>query len=306
LATLTVLVPPRIVVQPPTNQMVLPGTNVTITVEATGSEPLSYRWWRFGTNWLAGETNTSLVLSNVTLTQAGDYTVEVTNLVGAVTSSVSRVTVLAPPVIRVEPADQVVSAGSNATLEVVAEGTLPLRYQWYWEGTNAIPNATNAVLLLPNVPVTNTFGFCAVVTNSLGAVTSRLARVTVDSDRDGMPDYWELAHGLDPNNPLDKDQDADGDEMTNGQEWVAGTDPRDPLSVLKVLSITDQSGAQLEFLAMPNIGYTVLYSTNLVAPAWGSLTNVPPRPGTNIVRVVDPAAAQGARYYRIVTPMRSP
>ncbi len=47
----------------------------------------------------------------------------------------------------------------------------------------------------------------------------------LDDDGDGVPDIWELAHGLDPL-AADADQDADGDGLTNLEEYEAGTDPR--------------------------------------------------------------------------------
>jgi len=51
-----------------------------------------------------------------------------------------------------------------------------------------------------------------------------------DDDNDGMPDSWEIAHGL---NPLVNDAhlDKDGDGFTNLREYLAGTNPNDPKSV---------------------------------------------------------------------------
>src|SRR5690606_3165719 len=54
-----------------------------------------------------------------------------------------------------------------------------------------------------------------------------------DSNGDGMRDAWKTAHGLDPlDNTGDNgpDGDPDGDGMTNLQEYLAGTNPRDPAS----------------------------------------------------------------------------
>lgn len=47
-----------------------------------------------------------------------------------------------------------------------------------------------------------------------------------DTDDDGMPDSYEVAHGLNPNDPADADQDADADGLSNLLEFRIGSDPR--------------------------------------------------------------------------------
>lgn len=68
----------------------------TFTVQAGGSTPLSYQWKKDGQD-LNGQTGTSLVLPDVSSQDAGDYTVEVRNAAGVVTSEVATLEVAAYP-----------------------------------------------------------------------------------------------------------------------------------------------------------------------------------------------------------------
>lgn len=85
---------PSITMQPQ-NQTVGVGGSATFNVTATGTMPMSYQWRRNGAN-LTGQTSTSLALNNVQSSQAGDYTVVITNRIGAVTSDVARLIVILP------------------------------------------------------------------------------------------------------------------------------------------------------------------------------------------------------------------
>lgn len=84
-------VPPAIS-QPPTNQTVIAGQPTAFNVSATGSAPLAYQWRFNGAN-LPGATNNSLAIVNPQTNNAGNYSVVVTNSLGAETSVVATLTV---------------------------------------------------------------------------------------------------------------------------------------------------------------------------------------------------------------------
>ncbi|WP_187262049.1 pectate lyase [Pontibacter beigongshangensis] len=53
----------------------------------------------------------------------------------------------------------------------------------------------------------------------------KAAAAPVDTDKDGMPDAWERKHGLNPNNPSDRNGDLNGNGYTNLEEYLNGTVP---------------------------------------------------------------------------------
>jgi endonuclease/exonuclease/phosphatase family metal-dependent hydrolase len=84
------------------------------------------------------------------------------------------------PFISNQPVSQYKSAGSNVTFSVTATGTLPICYQWEFEGA-AIPGETNATLVITNLDYLNAGDYRIVVTNSSGSRTSQIASLTVPS-----------------------------------------------------------------------------------------------------------------------------
>ncbi|MGA2863416.1 MAG: immunoglobulin domain-containing protein [Verrucomicrobiota bacterium] len=96
-AHLTILVPPQITPAVSfQHQAVHVGTSASFTVTASGTAPLSYQW-RLDAHDLSGQTSNTLAFSAVQPADEGDYTVVVTNVVGAVTSEPARLWVVPPP-----------------------------------------------------------------------------------------------------------------------------------------------------------------------------------------------------------------
>jgi sugar lactone lactonase YvrE len=100
----------------PANQTVLAGGTATFSVTATGMAPLSYQWSFNGTN-INGATTTSLVLSNVQPSQAGNYTVAVSNAINSVVSSNALLTVVSA-----QPFLYVANAGNNTIYQYTGSG----------------------------------------------------------------------------------------------------------------------------------------------------------------------------------------
>ena len=136
---------PLAITNQPLSRSVPAGTNVTFTVGASGTAAIGYQW-RFSQTDLPGQTNTSLVLTNVQSWNDGEYDVVVTNIYNSLTSAVAVLTVVpASPTLTTQAVSQVVSVGQTVSLRVVAKGTEPMSCQWQRDETN-IPAATGFTL----------------------------------------------------------------------------------------------------------------------------------------------------------------
>jgi len=170
--------PPAITSQP-LSRTNLTGTIASFSVTNSGTAPLQYQWY-FNTNTaLLNATNTSLSLTNVQLAAAGTYSVIITNTAGSVTSSPALLTVWQPPVITNQPVGTTNVAGSTVSFSVVAGGTAPLKYQWYFNANLAQLNATNLSLGITNVHLSHAGTYTVVITNIAGAITSSPALLGV-------------------------------------------------------------------------------------------------------------------------------
>lgn len=142
-ATLTVIVPPDITTELE-SQSARVGQDVTLSVIATGTDPLGYTWMLNGT-LLTGANSPELILNNVQTTDAGRYTVIVTNSAGAAMST-AMLTVTNPAAIiplhlysaAMTPAGFKFQFQAPIGQTYIVQATMNLR--------NWIPIATNTVL----------------------------------------------------------------------------------------------------------------------------------------------------------------
>lgn len=175
-------VAPTITVQPSASESLEVGDTLTLTVTATGDSPLSYQWRVGGVN-IPGETSPTLQIVNVQESDAGTYSVVVTNPAGSATSNNSVVSVSVPtpvaPTITVQPQASVsLTVGDTLNLSVTATGTAPLSYQWKVGGVD-ITGETASSLEIPNVQEADAGTYTVAVTNSAGTATSNNSVVSV-------------------------------------------------------------------------------------------------------------------------------
>jgi photosystem II stability/assembly factor-like uncharacterized protein len=177
-ALLTVFAEAPFFYEHPVSRTVFAGELVSFEGNASGGPPPGYQWLFNGVP-LPGAHNPLLVLFPANPSQSGSYALVATNASGAVTSRVARLTVqLTAPRFVAEPNDQSATIGNVATFFAAAVGGPIPEYQWRF-GNLDIPDATGLFLSLL-VSSTNQAGDYAVVArNTLGAVTSRVARLTI-------------------------------------------------------------------------------------------------------------------------------
>ena len=139
------ITPPFILLQPQ-DQTTPSGGTVAFTVFRAGTAPMTYQWRFNGTN-LAGATASSLNLTNLQVSDAGNYSVVLSNTAGTSTSSNAFLTVAVPAPLAFDPFAPAVTAyapGANLIGQTNAGGG-------YW--TQAGPSGSQPVIQAGNLSV---------------------------------------------------------------------------------------------------------------------------------------------------------
>jgi hypothetical protein len=188
-------VPPLILLAPQ-SQTVLISNSVTFSLVARGSSPLFYQWSLNGSN-IASATSPDLALANVQITDAGEYTLSVSNTFG---SAFARATlgVLARPVILEHPQSLLVAAGTPISLRAAVRGSpAPVNFSWrrnFFVVTNAsVSNMTANVFT--SVYTTN-----AVTNGVYTLVISNLAGLSLGGPSGGFASNAYLTVVVPPTN----------------------------------------------------------------------------------------------------------
>ncbi len=149
--------PPAITSQP-SDRYADRGAAITFRTAAKGAGALKYQWRFSGTN-ISGATTNTYTLSNIQTNNAGDYTVVVTNIFGAITSSAATLTVFGPYTPTFSDNFDTNSGPGWTTNLSSADSRVSFAYNYSAYGIPSAPNSTGGttkgVKFEANVSLTN-------------------------------------------------------------------------------------------------------------------------------------------------------
>ncbi|MFC2137883.1 immunoglobulin domain-containing protein, partial [Bacteroidota bacterium] len=188
-ATLTVTTSSTITVQPIANDTVCEGGTVNLSIQPSTGH--TYQWQLGGvdltdiTDTITNSTGSSLTISNITPSYAGNYTCVVDG--GAETSSPSLITIYENVTINTEPTDKTICNGTSTVFTVDADGDI-LSYQWLLNSdtltniADTISGANTATLSLTNVPESLEGTYRCYIVGECNSPTTSPRTLTVDSN----------------------------------------------------------------------------------------------------------------------------
>jgi immunoglobulin I-set domain protein/Ig-like domain-containing protein len=189
----------------PTNQTLPAGSDATFTVVAKGLPRPHYQWRFNGTN-IDGAIQASLTVTNAQLTNAGNYSVILSNGISASISSNATLAVTTSPVpptfTTIPPTNADAFVGQVVQLTALANGSPSPTITWK---TNGVTVATGTQLSFPNIQLTDAGTYTVTAANSAGTNSTTLTltvgpkpRLLITevqpsgSGETGHADWWEL------------------------------------------------------------------------------------------------------------------
>ncbi|HMP90604.1 MAG TPA: hypothetical protein PJ991_10405 [Kiritimatiellia bacterium] len=149
-----------------------------------------------------------------------------------------------------------ISAGQMHSMAIKSDGRLIT-----WGGAPVFQPSPSKSASAPSFLGVSAGGY-----HSLGIIPS-----TLDTNGDGIPDWWAIQHGLDPYGSDGSTTDSDGDGFTDLEEYLAGTDPVDADSFFYINMSFDTSTRSTRMDFGPISGerqYVIEYAQDITKNLW--------------------------------------
>ncbi len=176
-----------------------------------------------------------------------------------------------------------------------------------WTAGDVTPH-TFSVEITPDEIVEADETVLLALTNATGAAVLTGRATATLTIRETALNNWRVERfGADANTPeiAGDTADPDGDAQDNISEYIAGTEPLDPVSRFRA-SIEPGGPGEMHilFTAQPGRGYTVQFKAALSDTEWQSLTDIAPASTAREIDITDAIGSSGQHFYRVVTPMQ--
>lgn len=166
----------------PSDVTVNENENVNVNLTYTGTDPVTSQWKRNDINYstpiIISGGSVPLIINNIPETDAGDYSCQLTNIVGSVTSTKFIIYLRTAPVVTVQPISATKNVNEPLTLTFTITGTQPFTFLWY---KNNLPTTfTNRNLVIPSLEVTDAGTYKCVITNMVSSTTTNEVDLVVN------------------------------------------------------------------------------------------------------------------------------
>lgn len=161
----------------PNGTSLCPTGTYTLSVSASGSGTISYKWRKDG-NDINGANQSTYTINNATSSDAGTYTCIVSNGWGSLTTNDAIITVKQATNILIQPNAQVRTEGQNVQFISSANGQGMVSYQWRKDNV-PINGATDSVLNITSIMAADSGLYSVVATAGCGGAQSAAVKLTV-------------------------------------------------------------------------------------------------------------------------------
>lgn len=271
---------PNISQEPVASTNVDADATATIPVGVNGTMPLSYQWYNSNGEEMPGQTNATLVISNI-MTSTNCY-LTVNNAYGSATSTSVAINVIsgAPQISAdISPPSRTAYAGSPVTFSVTAYGTAPLYYQWLENGapvqgtTNSSYTATAALgQNTYSCVISNTYNGGSVASSSTATLTGVAAPTDPYSQAvlsSGPIAYWQLDE---TNGYVTYDYIGGHNALYTNVELGVSGNPADPdtAALFGTLASDDSYAGEIDNSTngIPNIDFSGMGTAEFSVEAW--------------------------------------